>query len=64
MRKSILLFTISLTLSSCSNDDDNNSGDTLTPETQVGANTVGCLVNGKVFLPKSQGISPAVVVNY
>jgi hypothetical protein len=48
----------------CDSNDDNNNGDTLPPETQVGANTVGCLVNGQVFLPKAEGINPAVVVNY
>ena len=63
MKNLILLITIALTLSCCDNDDD-NSGDTLPPATQTGANTVGCLVNGQVFLPKSEGINPAVVVNY
>ena len=31
----------------------------LPPETQVGANTFGCKVNGKLLLPKSIGFSPA-----
>jgi hypothetical protein len=30
----------------------------LPPETQTGANTFGCKVNGKVLLPKSTGITP------
>ncbi|TXD81050.1 hypothetical protein ESY86_19460 [Subsaximicrobium wynnwilliamsii] len=51
-------------LGGCNNDDDNNNNDTLPPATQIGANTVGCLVNGEVFLPRSEGINPAVVVNY
>lgn len=63
MNKLLLLLTMMLTLSSCNKDDDNNS-DTLPPATQTGANTVGCLVNGEVFLPKQEGINPAVVVNY
>lgn len=63
MKNLILLIAIGLTLCCCSNDD-NNSGDKLPPATQTGANTVGCLVNGEVFLPKSEGINPAVVVNY
>ena len=63
MKKTLLLIVIGLTLSCCNNDDD-NGGDTLPPETQTGANTVGCLVNGEVFLPKAEGINPAVVVNY
>lgn len=63
MNKILLLLTMMLTLSSCNKDDDNNS-DRLPPATQTGANTVGCLVNGEVFLPKAEGINPAVVVNY
>lgn len=50
MKKLILLFTISFTLSCCNNDDDNNSQnpiDQLPPETQTGANTFGFLVNGE-----------------
>ena len=46
------------------NEDDNNNNDTLPLATQIGANTVGCLVNGEVFLPRSEGINPTVVVNY
>ncbi len=34
------------------------------PETQTGENTVGCLVNGKVFLPHRKGIYPAVAIFY
>ncbi|SHE75437.1 hypothetical protein SAMN05444278_10543 [Psychroflexus salarius] len=64
MKNLILLIAIGLTLCCCSNDDDNNNGETLPPATQTGANTVGCLVNGEVFLPKSEGINPAVVCNY
>jgi hypothetical protein len=63
MKKLFVLLTISLTLNCCNKDDDNSS-DTLPPVTQTGANTVGCLVNGKVFLPKNEGINPSVVVNY
>lgn len=58
MKKLLLLLTIALTLSCCNNDDD--SGSSLPPETQTGANTVGCLVNGKVFLPHQEGLSPSV----
>jgi hypothetical protein len=60
----LLFLLLIICLTSCNNDDDNNSGDTLPPETQTGANTVGCLVNGEVFLPKAEGINPAVVCNY
>ncbi len=54
MQKLFLLLTIALTLSCCKNDDDNNNS--LPPATQTGANTVGCLVNGQVFLPHQEGI--------
>ena len=47
---------------SCNPDDDNLNS--LPPETQTGANTAGCLVNGKVFLPKQEGLNPALVCNY
>jgi len=35
--------------------DNNNNADSLPPATQTGANTLGCLVNGKVFVPKGHG---------
>lgn len=34
--------------------------DQLPPETQTGANTVGCLVNGKVYLPSQRGLNSGV----
>ena len=58
MKNLLLLVTILVTLSCCSNNDDN--GNTLPPITQTGANTVGCLVNGKVFLPHAEGINSPV----
>jgi hypothetical protein len=66
MKKIILLLCMLPTLiaTSCENDDDSNRNDSLPPATQTGENTVGCLVNGEVFLPKAEGINPAVVVNY
>jgi hypothetical protein len=57
------LLTLCFVLQSCNKDDD-SSNDSLPPATQTGANTVGCLVNGEVFLPKNEGINPVVVVNY
>ena len=57
MKHLLLLFTALIILNGCSNDDDNAS---LPPETQTGANTVGCLVNGKVFLPHAEGLNPSV----
>jgi hypothetical protein len=62
MRKLILLlFALSLLSTiSCNNDDDNNTGNPilqLPPETQTGANTFGCLLDGEPFIP-SGGINP------
>ncbi len=57
MKNLLLLFVFAFILSSCSNDDDSDS---LPAATTIGANTVGCLVNGKVFLPHQEGISPSV----
>lgn len=43
----LLLLLLSLLIgASCKKDDG------LTPETQTGANTFSCLINGKLFLPK------------
>ena len=52
--KQFLLLGISLILlcSSCKKNKPVNPIDQLPPETQTGANTFGCLVDGKVFLPK------------
>ncbi len=36
----------------------------LPPETQVGANTFGCLVNGEVFLPKGPSLNPILQCAY
>ena len=47
-----LLF-ITLTANKCKKDKTpENPVDQLPPETQIGANTFGCLVNGKVYIPK------------
>lgn len=61
MRKILPLFLVLLLFSSC---DENgsifNGKDHLPPITNIGANTVGCLVDGKVFLPHQSGINPSV----
>jgi len=51
--KNILLLTISFFLlsSSCKKNKPTNPVDQLPPETQTGANTFGCLINGEVFKP-------------
>jgi hypothetical protein len=52
MKKIFLLLLTTFTLSSCSNEDDKptNPIDQLPPETQIGANTFGCLINGIPFV--------------
>ena len=51
--KNLLLLITSFVLlsSSCKKSKPTNPVDQLPPETQTGANTFGCLVNGEVFKP-------------
>ena len=58
----LLFFTITIFIS-CDKDTFKGN-DQLPPETQIGANTVGCLVNGKVYLPSQSGINPSVNCQY
>jgi hypothetical protein len=53
MKKLLLLFTLAITFSCCNNDEDKPIAeiDKLPPATQIGANTFGCLLDGKAFLP-------------
>jgi hypothetical protein len=63
MKNVISIFIFAILLSCCSKDNKvlGNSGSSqLPPETQTGANTVGCLVNGKVYLPSQRGINTDV----
>ncbi|MGV4461766.1 hypothetical protein ACQ1Q5_09565 [Ornithobacterium rhinotracheale] len=41
-------------MTSCNNDDDSNK-EFLPNETSIGANTFGCLIDGKLFSPRSSG---------
>lgn len=50
MKTSILIILFALT--SCSKDSSSNSSSLLPPETQVGANTFGVTINGKVYIPR------------
>ena len=53
--KKIIIILFSFLLVSCSKDnpfETPSTPDQLPPATMVGANTVGCLVNGEVLLPK------------
>ena len=53
MKKLLLLLLTTFALSCCNKDDDKPIAeiDKLPPATQTGANTVGCLLDGKAFLP-------------
>jgi hypothetical protein len=46
---------------SCKKEKSKNPIDDLPPATQTGANTFGCLVNGKAFLPKGSGFGGPVL---
>jgi len=54
MKNIILAITVLLLFNCCNKKDDEpiNPIDQLPPATQTGANTAGCLVDGKAFLPK------------
>jgi hypothetical protein len=55
MKKLLLLISLSIILSCCNNDDDKPKTELekLPLATQTGANTFGCLLDGKAFLPGS-----------
>lgn len=61
MRKIVPLLLILILSSSC--DEDGGlitKKERLPPVTDTGADTVGCLIDGRVFLPHQSGISPSV----
>ncbi len=53
----VLLLFICLSSSSCKKDKSKSPVDQLPPETQTGANTFGCLVDGKAFKPAGSALS-------
>ena len=56
LRLWLALLVLSATLTQCSKCKENVTPDTpLPPETQVGANTFGCLLNGKKWIPTQDG---------
>ncbi len=58
------LLLLLISLSSCSKQDDcENPVDCLPPATQVGANTAGCLVNGRVLLPSGRSLGSGSVLH-
>lgn len=60
--KQLLLLATSLILlsSSCRKNKIKEPVDQLPPETQTGANTFGCLIDGKVFIPKGDPLGGPV----
>lgn len=56
MKNLILLLLTTFTLCCCDNNNDKPKTELekLPPATQTGANTVGCLLDGKAFLPGNQ----------
>ena len=59
MKQLLIVLTLILTLSCCKDDDVTpiNPIDQLPPATQIGANTFGCLLDGKAFLPDNSSNS-------
>ncbi|SKC11913.1 hypothetical protein SAMN05660477_03141 [Soonwooa buanensis] len=64
MKSSILSTAILLSLLSCDRTTNTDTADNnkLPPITQTGANTAGCLVNGKILLPRGQKIQNGPVL--
>lgn len=61
----LLLVCTVLTANHCKKNKPTNPVDQLPPETQTGANTFGCLVNGQVFKPGgAQLIGGSLQCNY
>ena len=59
MKKLLLIFAIAFLFFGCDKDMFQGS-DQLPDATQIGAKTVGCLVNGKVLIPHKEGIGSPV----
>ncbi|MBX7204194.1 MAG: hypothetical protein K1X81_02110 [Bacteroidia bacterium] len=52
----LLLFTALLTMNVHCEKDETTPPDQLPPYSQIGANTMGCLVNGRVFIPREHDL--------
>jgi hypothetical protein len=54
MKNLIILISFALLLIGCSRNNETETDNTpkLPPETQTGANTFGCMVNGRLFYPR------------
>jgi len=64
MKKIFLLFAVALLMIACNKDDEvpqptpePTEIEKLPPATQTGANKVGCLLNGKAFLPVGESVN-------
>ncbi|MGG8497881.1 hypothetical protein ACQY1Q_15825, partial [Tenacibaculum sp. TC6] len=66
LKKKLVLLALVATFTNCSKDDIIKPQTELPPITQTGENTIGCLVDGKVFLPKGNNPlgNPIVTCNY
>lgn len=64
MKNLILILITTFTLSCCSKDDNKTPLEQLPSATTIGANTAGCLVDGKAILPKGYIPSGNLVCNY
>lgn len=63
--KSILLkILVLLIVVACNKDDDKKQIDVLPLATQTGANTAGCMINGKILLPKNNLNTLTSNINY
>ena len=61
----LLFFLFIISSAECKKHNlSENPVDQLPPETQTGANTFGCLINGQIFLPKGLSLSPILQCAY
>jgi len=64
LRKLLLPFILVACISLTACKKDKNPLEELPPETQYGANTFGCLVNGSAFIPQNNGSLSPVLSSY
>jgi len=64
MKNLILILITTFTLSCYSKDDNKTPLEQLPPATTTGANTAGCLVDGRAFLPKGYILPSNLFCNY
>lgn len=60
----LLVVSILITLTAAQCNKSKEPLEQLPPETQTGAGTFGCLVNGEVFKPKGSGLTPKLTCFY